>query len=64
MLYRPGEPVPRSGIYEAIHSSHRAPHHVTAAAGGTFPGCNVCGDEVRFRFLRSAAPIEADEDFL
>lgn len=63
MLYKPGEAVPESGVYEAIHSSHREAHHVTAARGGIFPGCNVCDGDVRFRFLRPAAPIEADEDF-
>jgi len=54
--------VPESGIYEAIHRSHRETHHVTVA-GGVFPECNVCNGDVRFRFLRPAAPIETDEDF-
>jgi hypothetical protein len=63
MLYEPGEVVPESGVYEATHSRHRAAHHVTAAQGDTFPDCSVCGGKVRFRFLRSAPPIEFDEDF-
>jgi hypothetical protein len=63
MFHKPGETVPESGIYEAIHATHRAAHHVTAAAGGVFPDCNVCDGNVRFRLVRSAAPIENDEDF-
>jgi hypothetical protein len=63
MLYKPGERVPEPGIYEAIHRSHREAHHVTVAGGGVFPDCNVCNGEVRFRFLRTAVPIEFDEDF-
>lgn len=63
MLHKPGDTVPESGIYEAIHHSHRTPHHVAASAGGIFPGCNVCNGNVRFRLLRPAVPIESDEDF-
>ena len=55
--------MPESGVYEATHRNHRAAHHVTAASGETFPDCSICGSEVRFRFLRSAPPIEFDEDF-
>ena len=64
MLYQPGDVVPESGVYEATHSKHRAAHYVSVVSGDTFPGCSVCGGEVRFRFLRSAPPIELDEDFL
>jgi hypothetical protein len=63
MFHKPGEIVPESGIYEAIHATHRATHHVTIAAGGVFPDCNVCDGDVRFRLVRGAAPIESDEDF-
>ncbi|HSE49739.1 MAG TPA: hypothetical protein VLA96_11070 [Terriglobales bacterium] len=63
MLFKPGEAVPQSGIYEAIHRGHRESHPVTAAGGGVFPECNICNGEVRFRFVRPASPIEADEDF-
>lgn len=63
MLYKPGESVPQSGIYEAIHRVHRESHHVSAARGSVFPGCNVCNGDVRFRLVRPAAPIEMDEDF-
>ena len=63
MLFKPGDSVPQSGIYEAIHRAHRESHHVTAAGGGIFPECNICNGDVRFRLVRHATPIEADEDF-
>ncbi len=63
MLFKPGDAAPEAGIYEAIHGTHRGRHHVTVAAGAVFPECNMCDDEVRFRFVRKATPIETDEDF-
>jgi CheY-like chemotaxis protein len=47
--FRPGEAVPESGIYKAIHARHRAPHQVLALAGTPFPACRYCGRAVRFR---------------
>ena len=63
LLFKPGEAVPHSGLYEAIHRGHRADHPISIAAGALFPDCSVCGAAVRFRFLRNAPPIEFDEDF-
>ncbi len=63
MLFKPGDAVPDSGLYEAIHHSHRESHTVSVTVGALFPDCNVCDGDVRFRFLRPAAPIEHDEDF-
>ena len=63
MLFKPGDDVPRSGLYEAIHHSHRENHTVSATAGAQFPSCSVCNGNVRFRFVRGAAPIEFDDDF-
>jgi hypothetical protein len=63
MLYKPGDAAPDSGLYEAIHHSHRAPHTISVTAGAHFPDCNICDGDVRFRFVRAAAPIEFDEDF-
>ena len=61
--YRPGEKVPRSGIYVVMHAGHRAAHESVVLAGSDFPGCRHCGEQVRYRLLRSASPIEADHDF-
>jgi hypothetical protein len=63
MLYKPGDAAPEAGIYKAIHGPHRGKHHVTVDAGAIFPDCNMCEGDVRFRFVRPAAPIELDEDF-
>ncbi|HVP29385.1 MAG TPA: hypothetical protein VMW35_09525 [Myxococcota bacterium] len=58
--FKAGDPVPTSGIYEAIHDAldgedHAHPHHVLALAGAVFPACRACRGWVRFR-LQQAAP--------
>ena len=53
-----------TGIYEVIHASdHRAAHEAVMLAGDPFPACDTCGEEVRFRLLRTAPYIFQDEDF-
>jgi hypothetical protein len=61
--YRPGDTVPRSGIYLAVHADHRGDHEAVVLQGAQFPACKHCRDGVRFRLLRSATPIEDDRDF-
>lgn len=62
--YKPGDNVPQSGIYEAVHANrHRAPHDVVMIAKDLFPLCEVCDESVRFRLLRAAPYIFEDEDF-
>ena len=51
--FQPGDPVERSGVYEAFHALHRVTHKVTLIAGQQFPLCSRCKDRVRFRLLRS-----------
>jgi hypothetical protein len=46
--YKPGQSVPASGIYRAVHAGHRAEHEVVAIQGEEFPPCRVCTVEVRF----------------
>ena len=53
--YKPGQIVPISGIYVAIHELHRAEHEVVAIRGEEFPPCRICKDGVRF-YVASAAP--------
>jgi CheY-like chemotaxis protein len=50
-LFAPAELVPESGVYEVIHSDHRARHESTLLAGTRFPICKSCGAEVRFRLI-------------
>ena len=66
-LYKPGDVVPTSGIYEAIHDKidgddHAQPHHVTALRGEVFPSCRACLDSVRFR-LHLPAERLGDHDY-
>ena len=61
--HRPGEKVPRSGIYLVSHAQHRGAHESVVLEGSDFPRCRHCGEQVRYRLLRSAAPIEGDRDF-
>ncbi len=62
-LYKPGETVPYSGIFQVTHFQHRQPHEAVMKAGEAFPRCRICGEQTRFRMLRSASPIEVDRDF-
>ncbi len=63
-LYRAGDPVKQSGIYEAIHEgAHRPVHDVVMIAADLFPPCDTCSDRVRLRLVRTAPYIFTDEDF-
>lgn len=62
--YRPGETVRQSGIYEVVHDrEHRATHDVVMISGDTFPNCETCDQNVRFRLMRTAPYIFQDQDF-
>jgi hypothetical protein len=57
-VYKPGEEVPTSGIYQVVHDTiHHEEHEVTAVAGEPFPPCNHCGDHPRFRLVHAAHHI-------
>ena len=63
-LYKAGEPVVQTGIYEVTHDrGHRATHDVVMLAGDIFPACETCEQRVRFRAVRTAPYIFQDEDF-
>jgi hypothetical protein len=62
--YRPGDDVPLSGIYRVLHQTHREAHEAVVLKGTAFPGCKGCGDNVRYRLLRSASPLDHDSDFI
>lgn len=65
--FRPGDDVPRSGIYLVTHNQHRAQHEAVvlkdALKGALFPACKACGHAVRYRMVKSAASIDSDSDF-
>jgi hypothetical protein len=60
--YQPGQLVPTSGIYTAVHQSHRAPHEVVAIKGEEFPACRGCRDDVRFYIARLVPHMTHDFD--
>jgi len=67
-LFTPGDTVPTSGIYEAIHDKldgddHSQPHPVITVSGKRFPPCRVCLEQARFRLLQAADFIDADNHF-
>lgn len=63
-LYRPGDAVPQSGIYEVIHDmEHRQAHDAVMILGNQFPTCETCNESVRFRIVRTAPYIFQDQDF-
>jgi len=50
--YRPGELVPKSGVYRVTHDAHRLMHEATLLAEDRFPLCRQCKHAVRFELLR------------
>ncbi len=60
--YTPGEMVPISGIYTAVHTEHRPPHEVVAIRGEEFPACRVCKSEVRFHVAHILPHMTHDFD--
>ncbi len=62
-VFQPAERVPESGIYQVQHYRHRLYHEVTIPRGANFPVCGECGNNVRFRLVRTAPPLESDRNF-
>lgn len=60
-LYKPGDKVPKSGIYEVLHDEENPHHEVTCVEGKTFPGSRSC-PHPRYRLLREAVHIEDHPD--
>ena len=60
--YKPGDAVPTSGIYTAVHIEHRADHDIVAIQGEQFPRCRRCGEDVRFLVARLLPHMTHDFD--
>ena len=61
--FKPGQEVPRSGIYRVIHDpDHAKEHEVTCVYGKRFPPCSGC-DHPRFVLKYAAQHIEQNEHF-
>jgi hypothetical protein len=53
--FKPGDPVPASGVYRAEHKRHRLMHTATLPAATRFPCCRQCGKAVDYYLLRVVA---------
>ena len=67
-LYKPGDAVPETGIYDVTHADldgheHAPPHPVTALRGTFFPPCRACQEHVRFRLREAAERADAHHCF-
>jgi hypothetical protein len=63
-VFKPGQKVPQSGIYDVIHDpQHTQKHQVTCVHGEPFPPCNHCGQHVRFRLAIAAIHVKNHEHF-
>jgi hypothetical protein len=60
ILYKPGDQVPRPGIYKVVHAKHRRPHETSFRLNETFPTCRICGDGVRFEVVMYAEDVNTN----
>ncbi len=62
-IFKPGDKVAASGIYEVTHDTeHKQRHEVTCVHGKKFPPCRGC-NHPRFKLVRAAKHIELDDTF-
>jgi hypothetical protein len=66
-LFKPGETVRISGIYEVLEhkNNHKTNHQITCVkeTGHKFPPCRDCGKGIRFRLVYKAEHIKDDKLF-
>lgn len=55
-LFRPGDPVPETGVYLTLHEAHRPVHEVVLRKEDVFPACAQCGHAVRFELVTRTKP--------
>lgn len=62
--YKPGDVVPRSGVYRFVHDPDHAtePEEITAVQGELFPTCRHCGAG-RAKILDNAFDVAGIEQF-
>lgn len=62
--FKPGQKVPKSGIYRVLHDkNHVKEHDVTCVYGEIFPPCNGCGPHPRFSLIKAATHISNHDSF-
>jgi hypothetical protein len=63
-VFKPGDDVPRSGIYCVFHANrHAKAHEVTCIYSDRFPACRKCGEDVRFALVSAAQHVTSHEHF-
>ena len=60
--YECGDEIPQSGIYEACHTGGKV-QTTLLFRGQTFPPCECCNTEVKYRLVRAVPHVFEDEDF-
>jgi hypothetical protein len=61
--YKPGDVVPKSGVYRFVHDpDHAQPEEISAVKGELFPTCRHCGDG-RAKILDNAFNVAGIEQF-
>jgi len=68
-VFKPGDTVPVSGIYDVMHDridgqEHAGQHQIMVIAGKKFASCKVCQAWVRYRLHSTAEPIVAHDYFV
>ena len=62
-IFKPGQGVGASGVYNAVHHpEHRKPHPLLMKHGETFPKCPQC-DATVFLLILAAPHLSEDADF-
>ena len=69
VVFKPGDIVPVSGIYDVMHDridgqEHAEQHQIMATAGEIFASCKVCQIWVRYRLHSTAEHIVAHDYFV
>jgi hypothetical protein len=63
-VFKPGDKVPHSGIYQVTHDrNHSDSHEVTCVFGKIFPPCKGCGQHPRFKLVRAAHHVDTQLNF-
>jgi hypothetical protein len=57
-IFRTGQKIPESGIYQVSHEEHRLPHEVTLIRGAMFPRCSKCKEAVTFKAVALAPRLD------
>lgn len=62
--YKPGDAVEASGVYRVTHPpKHASEHEITVIYGRQFPPCNGRGQHPRFKAVKLAQHIDANDHF-